>query len=105
MLLVIDAGLPRPITQYELRDASGYLIARFDMAYPESVLGIDFHGRWHDKPRQRLKDSRRDNRVQRAQWTHLHYWADDLAARRHVILREVAGHLGVETTFRYPSAS
>ncbi len=33
-LLLIDHGLPPPVVQFELRDRYGFVLARFDLAYP-----------------------------------------------------------------------
>jgi hypothetical protein len=33
-LILVAGGLPRPVTQYEVRDAADVFVARLDMAYP-----------------------------------------------------------------------
>jgi hypothetical protein len=45
--LLVSADLPRPVSQYEVRDR-GRLIARVDLAYPRSKLAIEADGyRYH----------------------------------------------------------
>jgi transcriptional regulator with AbiEi antitoxin domain of type IV toxin-antitoxin system len=39
-LLLVDAGLPRPVAQYRVRNADGHVLARLDLAYPAHRIGI-----------------------------------------------------------------
>jgi hypothetical protein len=43
--LCYRGGIPRPVPQYELRDASGDLMARLDFAWPELGVWLEFDGR------------------------------------------------------------
>lgn len=46
MLLVL-AGLPEPLLQFELRDDDGVTTYRLDLAYPEIQLALEYDGRQH----------------------------------------------------------
>ena len=50
--LLVAAGLPRPVRQYELRDEAGDLVARFDLAYPSARIGVEFQSYRHHFGRQ-----------------------------------------------------
>ena len=50
--LLVAAGLPNPVRQYELRDDGGDLLARFDLAYPSARIGIEFQSYRHHFGRQ-----------------------------------------------------
>ncbi|MBS1906149.1 MAG: hypothetical protein JST33_06190 [Actinobacteria bacterium] len=45
-LLLVDAGLPEPEVQHEVRDG-GRLIARVDLAYPRWRVAIEYEGDGH----------------------------------------------------------
>ena len=53
-------GLPMPVPQYEVRDASGSVVARVDFAWPELGVFLEFDGRVkyekHLLPGQRASD-------------------------------------------------
>lgn len=55
-LLLVLAGLPAPQVQYSLRDEHGEPFARFDLAYPEAKLAIEYDGEEHDDPLDRTRD-------------------------------------------------
>lgn len=57
-LLLVLAGLPAPRVQYRLRDATGLVVARFDLAYPECLLAIEYDGRAHVDELDRGRDVR-----------------------------------------------
>lgn len=44
-LLLVRSGLPAPEVQYELVDGRGNAVARFDLAYPDARLAIQYGGR------------------------------------------------------------
>ena len=61
-LLLVAAGLPQPVIQYEVRDGSR-LIARVDLAYPQWRIAIEYEGDGH---RTDASQWRRDIQRQRA---------------------------------------
>lgn len=46
-LVLIDAGLPRPRTQFRVFDEHGQFVARLDMAYDDVKVGIEYDGPQH----------------------------------------------------------
>ena len=78
-LLLIRDGLPRPITQIPVRDATGRVVRRIDMGWPEYGVGVEYDGEHH--------------------WTDPAAHAEDitrlelLAARGWTIIRVSARHL------------
>lgn len=57
-LLLVLSGLPTPEVQYPLYDARGEPWVRFDLAYPEALLAIEYDGEEHDDPLDRVRDTR-----------------------------------------------
>jgi AbiEi antitoxin C-terminal domain len=43
-LVLVDAGLPPPRTQFRVFDEYGQFVARLDMAYDEVLVGIEYDG-------------------------------------------------------------
>ncbi|ODU11263.1 MAG: hypothetical protein ABT15_23040 [Pseudonocardia sp. SCN 73-27] len=62
-LVLTDAGLPAPVSQYELVEA-GRVVARFDLAYPDARLAIEYDGTAHDD----VLDRRREVRTGALGW-------------------------------------
>lgn len=60
-LVLVDGGLPTPEVQWEVLDGYGFVVARFDLAYPKKLVAIEYDG-WlshaakpqfdHDRDRQ-----------------------------------------------------
>jgi very-short-patch-repair endonuclease len=46
MLLVL-AGLPEPVVNLRIRDSNGDVVLRFDLAYPELKIAVEYDGRQH----------------------------------------------------------
>ncbi|MBW0103694.1 endonuclease domain-containing protein [Pseudonocardia sp. KRD291] len=57
-LLLVLAGLPAPDVQHRLRDERRDLDVRFDLAYPEAKLAIEYDGEDHDDALDRARDLR-----------------------------------------------
>jgi very-short-patch-repair endonuclease len=69
-------GLPDPVLQHEVRDASGALVARVDAAYPQARIAIEYDSiQEHSDEFQLAKDARRRNALSAAGYR-------TLAARR-----------------------
>lgn len=65
---LLKLGLPMPIRQYELRDASG-LIGQVDFAYPEARMAIEIDSyAWHMSKQAFVNDRGRDRRLQGIGW-------------------------------------
>ncbi|HXM58066.1 MAG TPA: DUF559 domain-containing protein [Candidatus Dormibacteraeota bacterium] len=90
-LLLVNAGLPRPQAQAEVRDERGAFIARVDLYYPEQRLAIEYDGANH---RDRLvADDRRQNRLLAAGYRLLRFTAPDVETRPDVVVADVAAQI------------
>lgn len=66
-LVLIDAGLPRPVTQ--LRVTEGPLVAYLDMGWEEAMVAVEYDGEQHRTDRrQYVKDIRRAEMLSRLGW-------------------------------------
>ncbi|GAA0245298.1 hypothetical protein [Cryptosporangium japonicum] len=64
-VLLVSAGFPRPTSQYELHRA-GRFVARFDLAWPEARVAVEYEGEVHAE---RIgRDRMRLNRIHDAGW-------------------------------------
>ena len=88
-LLLNGSRLPRPVAQYSVRDADGF-VARVDFAWPEHRVALEYEGRWHGERQQVAKDRRRLNRLTAAGWTVVFATAEDLAEPGQLITRIAA---------------
>jgi very-short-patch-repair endonuclease len=77
-LLVLAAGLPEPVLQYELHDAVGR-VGWFDLAWPAERLIAEYDGDQHRTSRDQYeRDIRRFNRATDAGWRVLRVRAQGL---------------------------
>ena len=88
---LIDAGLPRPQSQYEVFTALGRFVGRLDLAYPEVRLGVEYDGAEHWK--QRREDDRRRAAIRACGWEVLVYSADDVFKTPWAMCAEVRDQL------------
>ncbi len=66
-LVLIDAGLPRPVTQLKVTD--GHLVAYLDLGWETPMVALEYDGDHHRSDRrQYVKDIRRAEMVERAGW-------------------------------------
>jgi hypothetical protein len=89
-LLIIDAGLPVPVVQHEVRTADGTFVGRVDLAYPEWKIAIEYEGDHHRERDQFRRDVARVNALREAGWLVLRFTADDLFRQPDRLLRQVA---------------
>jgi hypothetical protein len=89
LLLVLDAGLPRPETQIRVVRDDGSTAARLDLGYRPRQLGVEYDGQIHAEGRVRVRDYRRHNELQTLGWLNLRYSGDDYYNHPEVIIREV----------------
>lgn len=68
-VLLVTAGLPRPVTQHVALDSGGRFVARVDLAWPRRRLAVEYDGAHHDDPDQVRKDRARLNALRLAGWT------------------------------------
>ena len=80
-VLILDAGLPQPEVNYEIRGVRGRVVARVDLAWPDEKVAVEYEGDHHRTDRvQWQRDLRRIEVLQDAGWRVVRVSADDLAA-------------------------
>ncbi|MGH3390137.1 MAG: hypothetical protein ACRDOO_14815 [Actinomadura sp.] len=73
-MIIVDAGLPRPVANRDAFGPGGIWIARPDLAYPDSKIAIDYEGAHHRMDaRQYRSDLIRDDQLAVNGWIHLKY--------------------------------
>jgi very-short-patch-repair endonuclease len=103
MRLLRRSGLPKPVAQYNIK-LRGKLVARVDLAYPESRLAIEADGyRYHGDPGAWRRDLARRNALTALGWHIVHVTWEDLANRPGTVLRQVRGALESRNTYYRPS--
>jgi very-short-patch-repair endonuclease len=66
-LVLIDAGLPRPVTQIRITDRN--LVAYLDMGWEQLMVAVEYDGEQHRTDRsQYVKDIRRAEMASRLGW-------------------------------------
>lgn len=89
-LLLVNAGLPRPETQIDVRDVSGRFVARLDMGWPEASVAVEFDGAQHwTDARQRSRDIDRIAELEALDWLVVRVSGELLRHRSAVVLRRV----------------
>ncbi len=69
-LMLVDAGLPWPTTQIQVRDVTGQVFARIDIGWEQWKVGVEYDGEqhWSDEA-QRAWDIERTYRLEHLGWT------------------------------------
>ena len=75
-LLLVLAGLPRPMAQVRLHDDHGRFVARTDLYYPSQRLCLEYDGATHRDSL--VDDDRRQNRLLNAGFRLLRFTAADV---------------------------
>jgi hypothetical protein len=96
-MLLIESGLPRPISQLNVFDSRGSFVARLDLAYERAKVAVEYDGAHHWD--QRRGDDRRRDRLRELGWVVLVYSSADYYGRRTEIAPEVARHLRARGAF------
>jgi hypothetical protein len=86
-VLLIEAGLPSPVSQYTIRSNAGRWIGRVDFAWPEAKLVLECDGFEHHSSRDAfIRDRRRWNELVRAGWRVVVVsWADVVDSPSYVV--------------------
>ena len=97
--LLIQAGLPRPEVQVDLRDRDGRFVGRADLYYPTKRLVLEYDGGNH---RDRLvEDDRRQNLLLNAGFRLLRFTAADVHRRPEVVTGQVREALALSQITRF----
>lgn len=90
-LLLLAAGLPRPVSQHVVYDEAGGFVARLDLAYPAERVAVEYDGAFHWK--QRRDDDRRRDRLRALGWTVLVFSAEDYYQQPEALTKTVRAAL------------
>jgi len=97
-LLLIDAGLPRPVTQIKVTD--GQLVAYLDMGWKEPKVALEYDGDHHRTDRhQYVKDIRRGRMTDRLGWHVITVIKED---RPDVVIQRARDALDRRSSLRLP---
>lgn len=78
-LLITDGGLPEPVAQHVVRDASGAFVGRLDLSWPGLLLAVEYDGQQHRvDSRQYAIDIERHRRLQELGWLVIRVTKEDL---------------------------
>lgn len=78
-LLMVLAGLPEPAVDIRLFTDEGDLRFRIELGYEGARLAVEYDGRWHEAPAQRVHDEeRRGILIDELGWTFVVVTADEL---------------------------
>ncbi len=85
--VLFNAGLPEPVPQYPLPWTPH---RRFDDAYPDERIAIEWDSRaWHEQRAAMASDRRRDREAATQGWVLLRYTWDEVTKKPHEIVDEV----------------
>jgi len=88
-------GLPKPFHNFPVLDEHGRLLARVDFAYPELGVAIELQSKAHHSSDQdRLKDSRKRNKLVRAGLHPIEFWCEDVIGNPEGVAQELWATLG-----------
>lgn len=89
-LLLVDAGLPEPFTNYVITDAEGNFVARVDLAWPRLRACVEYEGDGHRTDRDQFrKDITRRERLEDHGWRVIRITDDDLRSGGEEFIRRV----------------
>ena len=93
--LLHEAGLPRPVLQYVVRDGEGRFLGRVDLAWPEQRVIVEFDGEVHRERQVFVQDLRRQNGIVLAGWRMLRFSSADVLGHPRAVLGSVGAALGL----------
>lgn len=88
MLLVL-AGLPRPVTQHPVQDPITRTAVWLDLAYPKRRIGIEYGGEEHLRAERVLRDIGRGTRLLDAGWRVYRYTKFEIRREPDRIVAEI----------------
>lgn len=89
-MLLVRAGLPRPVTQHPVQDPVARTAVWLDLAYPDRRIGVEYEGGEHLRPERVLRDIARGTRLLDAGWRIYRYTKHEI--------RDEPDRIGVEIT-------
>jgi hypothetical protein len=93
-LVLVDAGMKRPVTQIEVCNRWGHVFARIDMGWPEFKVGVEYDGPQHwEDPLRRSRDIDRYAELTKQGWILIRVSAEILYQRPWIIVERVVAAL------------
>jgi very-short-patch-repair endonuclease len=89
-LVIVDAGLRRPLAQYVIRDNEGRFIARVDLAYPVERVALEYEGDHHRERTAFRRDIARINALTGLGWIVIRVTAEDIYRNPQQLTRRIA---------------
>jgi very-short-patch-repair endonuclease len=78
-MILVEAGLPSPEVNYPIRDDTGHVAYRLDMAYPAQLVAVEYDGAVHvQDTRQMRRDRARLRHLQDLGWRVITATASDV---------------------------
>ncbi|RZS32411.1 hypothetical protein EV193_11245 [Herbihabitans rhizosphaerae] len=96
VILAMD-GIPAE-PQYVVTHA-GQFLGRLDLAYPDSLVAVEYDGRWHEDPEQMKRDEERRAALMRRGWRFVLVRHDDLSGDVSRIVAKVRDALRAAADF------
>jgi hypothetical protein len=91
-VVLVLGGLPRPVPQYVVV-ASGAVVARVDLAFPEARLALEYDGAHHFDEEFSRSDRRRDLLLDELDWQTMRFTRDDVLRAPQDTVRRVRRRL------------
>jgi hypothetical protein len=96
-LVMIDAGLPRPVLQYEVIDRIGRLW-RLDFAWPDLKVAVEYDGfDFYSSPEDLKRDRQKRAALLELGWSVMGIVSDDVRRHSWDMVRRIEFELGRET--------
>jgi hypothetical protein len=93
-LLLVESGLPRPVTQIPVRNDFGRVVRRIDMGWPWRMVGVEYDGEQHfANPDDYAADIERLEFLASRGWTIVRVSSRQLRWERPAIVARVNGAL------------
>ena len=97
-LLIVDAGLPEPVVQHEVREGRR-LVARIDLAYPQWKIAIEYEGDGHrTDAAQWRRDIQRQRELEERGWIVIRITQLDLTDGSSALLRGIRRAIAARQT-------
>jgi hypothetical protein len=95
-MVLVPAGLPRPVVQHPVLDDDRRRSVWLDLAYPSHRLGVEDDGGDHFRPDRVREDIARHTRLVAAGWRVLRYTSSEIRHEPGRIVADVATALGLD---------
>jgi hypothetical protein len=88
-LLLVQSGVPRPVTQIPVRNDRGRVVRRIDMGWPECLVGVEYDGEQHWTDTGRADDIDRLEFLAEKGWLIVRVSARQLRNQRPLVVQRV----------------